>query len=129
MVTDIESRDALNEIMSDGGPTAMIDIWSETCGPCKAMAPHYDAVAEHFADEPISFYKINSSKHPQLAMSFNVRSVPTIMLVHNGEIIDGLVGARDANQLRKKAEWLMSKARGEGFFDRLFGKKNADDKE
>ena len=123
MVKDIESRDALNQVMSEGGPTAMIDIWSETCGPCKAMAPHYEAVAELFDEEQIRFYKINATKHPALASSFNVRSVPTIMLVHDGEIVDGMVGARDGKQLKKKAEWLISVANGETFWERLFKKK------
>lgn len=122
MVKDIETREQLNEIMSEDGPTAMIDIWSETCGPCKAMAPHYEAVAVHFEEDSIEFFKINATKQPQLAASFKVRSVPTIMLVDKGEIIDGLVGSRDASQLKKKAEWLLSKSRGEGFFDRLFKK-------
>lgn len=125
MVIDIESRELLNQIMSDDGPTAMIDIWSETCGPCKAMAPQYSAVAKYFEDEeePIKFYKINSSKQPQLAASFNVRAVPTIILVDKGEIIDGMVGAKSGDQLKKKAEWLLSVSRGEGFLDRLFKRK------
>ena len=103
----------------------MIDFWSTTCGPCKVMAPHYDAVSEEFADEPIEFYKCNSGAHPQLAASFQIRSVPTIIMVHDGEIVDGMVGSKTAVELAKKVDWLLSKARGEGFLDRLLGRKKS----
>ncbi len=125
MVTAIESREQLNTLMVKGGPTAMIDFWSTTCGPCKAMAPHYEAISEHFSDEPIEFYKCNTGAHPQLAASFQIRSVPTIIMVHDGEIVDGMVGSKTSNELNKKVEWLLSTARGEGFLDRLFGRKKS----
>lgn len=127
MVTSIESREQLNTLMAKGGPTAMIDFWSTTCGPCKAMEPHYNAIAEEFADEPIEFYKCNTGAHPKLSASFQIRAVPTIIMIHDGEIIDGLVGGKSYSELRKKSEWLLSTARGEGFFDRLFGRKKSDD--
>lgn len=120
---EITNKSELDAIMTDGGPTVMIDFWASWCGPCKMMAPHYEAVAEQFADEPIEFYKVNTEEHPELAAPFNVRSLPTIVVVHDGKILDALIGAQDARTLVKKGEWAMSKARGEGFFDRLLGRK------
>lgn len=120
---DITSRSQLNKVMSDESPPAMIDMWAAWCGPCRAMAPHFEAVAEHLADEPIEFYKLDTEAHPDLAASFGVRSLPTIVMVNKGEILDVLIGTKSGQELSKKAEWLMSKARGEGFFDRLLGRK------
>jgi thioredoxin 2 len=122
---EITSRKQLNGIMDAEGPTAMIDLWASWCGPCRMMAPHFEATAEHLADDPIEFYKLDTEAHPDLAASFGVRSLPTIVMVNQGEIVDVIIGAQNGQQLLKKAEWLMSKARGEGFFDRLFGRKKA----
>ena len=124
-VGTLSTRAQLTTLMSEGGPTAMIDFWADWCAPCKAMGPHFDAVAEAFKDEPIEFYKLNTEKHPDLAASFHVRSLPTLVLIHDGKIIDALIGSKDGQTLAKKADWLLSKARGDGFFDRLFGKKKA----
>ncbi|MEZ4458508.1 MAG: thioredoxin [bacterium] len=118
---EIISRETLESIMVEGGPAVMIDFWASWCGPCRMMAPHFEAAAQALADEPITFYKLDTEKHPDLAQSFRVMSLPTILLIHDGKVQDVLIGARDTNALKKKGEWLLSKARGEGFFKRIFG--------
>lgn len=117
----LTTRSQLDALMREGGPAAMIDFWAPWCGPCKAMGPAYEAVAEAFADEPIEFFKLNTQDHGHLAARFNVRSIPTLILVHDGEIQDVVIGAKGAKQIEKRAKWLLSKARGEGFLARLFG--------
>lgn len=119
----ITTQKKVTELMQPGGPAAMIDFWADWCAPCRALAPHFQAVAEFMADEPIHFYKVNTEEHPDLSAAFNVRSLPTIILVHDGKIVDVLIGARDAGSLQKSAKGLLSKARGEGFFQRIFGSK------
>ena len=106
--------------MSEDGGAAIIDFWSPTCGPCKLMAPHFDAVANELAEEPIRFIKINTATQPGLAQPFNIHSVPTLLFVNDGEILDVRVGALSGPALAKKARWLLRKARGEGFFSSLF---------
>ncbi len=120
---EITEESQLDEILSQGGPTAMIDFWASWCGPCRMMGPHFEAVAEEYADQPIEFYKLDTEAHPELASLFNVRSLPTVVVTHDGKILDAMIGAQDARALAKKSEWAMSKARGEGFFDRLLGRK------
>lgn len=117
---DVTSQQVIEQLMSEGGDTAIIDFWSETCVPCKSMAPAYKAVAEAFAEEPIRFLKINTGRHPHLARPFNIRAVPTMLFVHNGEIVDVRVGVLDETGLVKKAKWLLSKAKGESFLKRIF---------
>jgi thiol-disulfide isomerase/thioredoxin len=118
---ELKTRDELEALMSDGGGAAILDFWSPTCGPCKAMAPAFDAIAEKLADEPIRFVRINTAAHPQLAQPFRIHAVPTLLFVNDGEILDVRVGALSGPALAKKAEWLLRKSRGEGFFSRLFG--------
>ncbi|MEM7135707.1 MAG: thioredoxin family protein [Myxococcota bacterium] len=109
----------LDELMREGG-TAILDFWSTTCGPCRHMAPHFEAVAEQFAAAPLRFVRINTGSAPELAAPFRIRSVPTLLFVHDAEILDVRVGALSRAALHKKARWLLRKARGEGLLARLF---------
>lgn len=114
---------AVEEVMAaDAGP-AVIDFWASWCGPCMAMAPHFEAVAEAYADSPVRFYKIDTEKHPRLAEAFHVRSLPTTLFVDKGEIKDAAVGALSERRLTKKVEWLLGKSQGQGLLSRLFGGK------
>lgn len=119
--SSIDSREMLGEFLHEEGGAAIIDMWAPWCGPCKAMAPHFEAAAEHYRDEPISFYKINTEANPELGRMFNVRSIPTTLLILDGEVVDIVIGAMDGHKIGKRVEWLLSKSRGEGFFTRVFG--------
>jgi len=120
-VESIDTQEALEALMGPEGPAAIIDFWAGWCGPCKMMAPQYEAVAAELAGQAIKFYKLDTERHPELARAFNIRSLPTLLLVHRGEIKDALVGAQAAATIRKKAEWLLHKAEGRGLWARLFG--------
>ena len=120
---ELETLKQLEDLMSEDGGAAIIDFWSPTCGPCKAMAPSFEALAGELADEPIRFVRINTATRAQLAQPFNIHAVPTLLFVHNGEILDVRVGALAGPALAKKAQWLLRKSRGEGFFSRLFAAK------
>src|SRR5688572_25632211 len=117
---DVTTPDAMDELMSEGGGSVVLDFWSTTCGPCLAMAPDFKAVAAAHADAPVKFCKVQTDAHPELAAAFRIRSVPTILFVHDGEILDAVVGRMDAARLDKKVRWLLAKARGDGFFRRMF---------
>lgn len=120
-VENIDTQEALEALMGPDGPAAIIDFWAAWCGPCKMMAPQFESVASELAGQPIKFYKLDTERHPELARAFNIRSLPTLLLVHRGEIKDALIGAQPASTIRKKAEWLLHKAEGRGLWARLFG--------
>lgn len=124
MIEDLKTASELETLMAPDGGAAIIDFWSPSCGPCKTMAPAFQAVAEQLADEPIRFVRINTATEAQLAQPFNIRSVPTLLLVNDGEILDVRVGALSGPALLSKANWLLRKARGEGFFSGLFGRRS-----
>jgi thioredoxin 1 len=119
--TDLHSAPAVEALMAPGGGAAVIDFWAPWCAPCKALAPHFERVAEAYAEQPVKFYKINTEAQPALAQAFHVASIPTMLFVLDGEILDVSVGALDASRLAAKVDWLLSKARGEGLLSRWFG--------
>ncbi len=69
----------------ESGKTIIIDFWAPWCGPCRAFAPTFEAVAEEFPD--VVFAKINTEAEPELGSSFNVRSIPTLMVFREQVII------------------------------------------
>ena len=119
--TDITSREEIEELMQPGGAAALIDFWAAWCGPCRAMAPHFEKAAELMADEPVEFLKVDTEKHSQIASAFNVRSLPTIVVVHDGEIQDVMIGAQDTLTLKRAAQRVIDDAEGRGFIKKLFG--------
>ena len=75
----------------------VVDFWAEWCGPCKMIAP---ILAEIAAEQPgVTVAKLNIDDHPDLAMRFNVMSIPTLLVFHKGEVRKRLVGAKGKGQL------------------------------
>lgn len=125
-MNSINSKEQLDAVMTSTTP-AVIDFWASWCAPCRAMEPHFEAISQSYPEDTVKFYKLSTEEHPELARIFNVRSIPTTIFVLNGTVVDHAIGAMDANKLGKRVELLLSKARGESFFDRLLGRRKADE--
>src|SRR5436853_6301541 len=68
----------------------LVDFWAEWCGPCRAVAPVLD---ERAAAHDVTVMKVNVDESPGLAARYEIRSIPTILLVKDGEVVDKIVGA------------------------------------
>jgi len=79
----------------------MIDLWAEWCGPCKMMAPHFAEVAKN--NPHVVFAKLDTEANPRLSSAFNIRSIPTLVLMNKTTEVARISGALRANQLQ---EWL-----------------------
>jgi putative thioredoxin len=78
----------------------LVDFWAEWCGPCKALGPVLEKLAGEFAGG-FKLAKVDVDKEQQLAGYFQIKSIPTVMLLKDGQIVDGFPGALPEGQLRE----------------------------
>ncbi len=71
----------------------LVDFWAEWCAPCRAIAPLLESLSEDY-DGRATIAKLDIDANQQVAMKFGIRSIPTVMLFNQGEIVDTLVGVR-----------------------------------
>lgn len=92
----------------------LIDFYADWCGPCKMMSPIIDEIAEEVGDK-IKVGKINVDENQELAMEYEVMSIPTIIILQNGEVKNSFVGVRKGrnnillgkNDLNNKGSYLI----------------------
>lgn len=87
-----------NEVM-ETEKVVVIDFWATWCGPCKMMAPVVEEVAKDYPD--VKVCKVNVDEEPELSNAFKIVSIPTIVVIKNGEIIDSVVGYRPKEDIEK----------------------------
>jgi thioredoxin 1 len=81
----------------------LTDFWAEWCGPCKAIAPILDQIAEEYEGR-IKITKVDVDQSNQMAMQFGVQSIPTMILFKNGQPVERLVGAMPKDRLLSRIE-------------------------
>ncbi len=81
-----------NEVVKESKVPVLIDFWADWCGPCKMFAPVFDEVAAELEGKAI-VGKINVDEEPDLARAYRVMSIPTLVVVKDGEVVKRNVGA------------------------------------
>ncbi|USU14020.1 tetratricopeptide repeat protein [Sphingomonadaceae bacterium OTU29THOMA1] len=78
----------------------IIDFWAEWCGPCKALGPTLEKIAAAYADKGVVLAKIDTDKNQFIAAQFQIKSIPTVYAMFQGQLVADLTSARTESQLR-----------------------------
>mgnify|MGYP002778308183 CR=1 FL=1 len=91
--TDVLSSDKLT----------VVDFWAEWCGPCRAIGPVIDELSKEYEGK-VNVGKVNVDENPNISMNYGITSIPAILFIKNGEVVDKLVGAQPKGNFVKKIE-------------------------
>jgi len=87
----------------DSDKLSMIDFWAEWCGPCRAIGPVVEELSKEFEGR-VNIGKVNVDHNPQLSMNYGITSIPAILFIKNGQVVDKLVGAQPKHNFIKRIE-------------------------
>ena len=97
--TQTLSDSNFDESVIKSSTPVLVDFWAEWCGPCRMIAPTVDALAADYAGK-VTVGKVNVDDNPNTAMRFGIRSIPTLLLFKDGEVVDSIVGLADRARLQ-----------------------------
>ena len=81
----------------------LVDFWAPWCGPCRAMSPYVDKLAEEMGDK-LSVVKLNTQDNTEVPAKYGITSIPTFLVIKGGEVAEQIVGAHKYDALKEKVE-------------------------
>jgi thioredoxin 1 len=87
----------------DSDKLTVVDFWAEWCGPCRAIGPVIEDLSKEYAGK-INVGKVNVDHNPEVSMNYGITSIPAILFIKNGVVVDKLVGAQPKSNFVKKIE-------------------------
>jgi thioredoxin 2 len=97
--------DEFHAVVDESSLPVLVDVWAPWCGPCRMVSPALEKLAGELAGK-VKLVKVNADDNPEVSRRFEVRSIPTLVILDHGEVVDEQIGALPAHQLRS---WLESK--------------------
>ena len=105
-VLEVQDQDFEDQVIQSQKPV-VVDFWAPWCGPCKAVGPIIEKMADTHHDK-VQFVKINIDDNPETARKYGIKSVPTIMFFNNGQMVDKLVGMVTAAKLGESLQSVLA---------------------
>lgn len=97
-IKNVSDTSFTEDVLQSNQPV-LVDYWAAWCGPCKAIAPILDEIAEQYAGR-VTIAKLNVDENPETAAKFGIRGIPTLMLFKDGQPAETKVGALSKTQLQ-----------------------------
>ena len=99
-ITELDSSNFDSTLSSSSLPI-VVDFWAPWCGPCKAIAPILNELAEELGDT-VKICKVNIDNNSEVASKYEIRAIPTILIFKAGQIVDTIVGLIEKEDLKAK---------------------------
>lgn len=103
----VEITDANFKEMIAKYPLLIVDCWAQWCGPCRMIAPVVEELAKEYAGK-VTFGKLDVDNHNQVASTFRVNAIPTLLVLKDGKLIDQIIGAVPKPQIVSKINSYLS---------------------
>ena len=97
MANDINKDNFSSEVL-ENDKLVLVDFWAEWCGPCKQISPRLEELANKYS-ENLTVCKVNVDENRELAIEYNIRSIPPLIIFKGGEMVDSLIGAVSLEEL------------------------------
>jgi thioredoxin 1 len=105
MALEITDGNFEDLVMKSDKPV-MLDFWAPWCGPCRMIAPHVEEISKEF-DGKALIGKVNVDNNPEISNTYGIRSIPTILFVKNGKMVDKQIGLCSKQTLINKLNALL----------------------
>lgn len=102
MATEFTDSNFQNNVL-ESEKLSMVDFWAEWCGPCRAIGPVVEELSKDYAGK-VNVGKVNVDQNPQVSMQYGITSIPAILFIKGGKVVDKQIGAVPKSVLEKKIQ-------------------------